>query len=340
MHSRRIKFTTSMIYRNYSKEKTGNKKGSAYVLALTALLVGLTFALATLRSGSSLFIAEKKRMDRQAAINVAEAGIDYAYWLVHYQRQGLPFTANQSMNNGTFQINVTDNGINQPSTMLITSTGTSNGYTHTMKRIVMGPLPYEYGICSNDPIDTNIRITSTQSGPCMRSNGYIALPNSGTSITTGVWSRTYVSTSGNIPTRYTNCPPIYFPEINLSYYQSIATKTYNYGATFSGVNFPSKKEIIYVNGNVNISGIFNGKYTIVSSGFIDITSSLTPADSNSYIALISPKSIELKLSAANLNNVILYCYSVGGSASIEIDSSPIFNGCMASNYIDMQANIT
>ena len=95
------------------------KTGAAYVLALVTLLVGMTLALAMIRSSSSSFYAENSRYRKRAALNIAEAGADCAYWQVHWNNQRLPYSADVSLGSGSFHVDATDDGSRQLSTMKI-----------------------------------------------------------------------------------------------------------------------------------------------------------------------------------------------------------------------------
>lgn len=114
----------------------GNRSGAAYVLALTTLVVGVTFALAMVDSSSSYFLRERSQNWTMMARDLAEAGADYAYDAVNKHNVSVPYTfPTVSLASGSFSVTVSDGG---SATMLITSTGTVKGQSITIQRITKG----------------------------------------------------------------------------------------------------------------------------------------------------------------------------------------------------------
>lgn len=155
----------------------GNRSGAAYVLALTTLVVGVTFALTMLQSSGSYFLTERSRNRKQMAMDMAEAGIDYAYIQVNNRGQSVPCAwPAVNLASGRFVVTATD--IPGTATMLLTSTGTVNGVSYTIKRVtkgarmdkIMDNLDPEYssapswstGTMANDKYAANYRWHSTQ----------------------------------------------------------------------------------------------------------------------------------------------------------------------------------
>ncbi|MCX8052713.1 MAG: hypothetical protein N3B12_02810, partial [Armatimonadetes bacterium] len=118
------------------------QRGAAYLLAVTTLMVGVAFALAMLRATSGCFIAENSRHAKRAAANLAEAGLDYAYWQIQYKGVHLPYSATVPLTTGSFQVTAVDDGSRDSSTVLITSTGIVGRDKHQCRRVVLGLLPY------------------------------------------------------------------------------------------------------------------------------------------------------------------------------------------------------
>lgn len=321
-----------------------NRHGAAYVLALMTLLVGTILALAMLRSGSAYFIAEDSRTKKQAAADLAEAGIDYAYWQVQYKGATLPYTANISLASGSFSVQATDDGNRDPSTMLVTATGTSGRHSHTSKCVVMGLLPYRYSWCENREISSDKRITVTGSGG-LRANGRIVMSNAGNNVTEGAWATGTITNSGLVTPKYPGSPPIRFPDIDFNYYDSIATWKSYVNTTITGLWGGG---VLLINGSLNIRGTYTGVYTIVATGNIVVSAPLTASGSGSYMVLISDEIIDIQ-SGATTVDAIMYARKSGsggtfvpgsGSGEIRIHGATIINGCVLADRISNDNIVT
>lgn len=308
------------------------------MLAVTTLLAGITLGLAMLRASGAYFISEDTRQRKQAAVNLAEAGINYAYWQVHYANQPLPYTADVTLSTGRFHVEAVDDGNREPSTMLITSTGTVGKHSHTVRRVTLGLLPYHYAYCENRNADVAQPINVNGPGLGMRANGHIKLDNLITNVTAGAWATTTVSTKGWVQPRYPDSPPIYFPEIDYTYYSSIANYTYNGDRSYWSLDCPDGT-VIYVNGKVYIQGWYRGRITVVATGDIIVNGSLSSADGDSFIALITKQQIRVDLLALNVE-AIMYSHTPGKRSDIDIKGLATIHGVAASddNKIALTSN--
>lgn len=107
------------------------------MLALTTLVVGITFALAMMQSSGSHFLTQRSQGLKQMAADLAEAGIDYAFLQVNKHGKTVPYTFPAvHLASGRFIVSVED--IPGTATMLVTSTGTVNGTSYTMRRVTKG----------------------------------------------------------------------------------------------------------------------------------------------------------------------------------------------------------
>ncbi len=106
------------------------------MIALVTLLVGSTLSLALLRASLGQFTSESSRQKKQAAADLAEAGIDYAHWQVVSKDQALPYSADITLNTGSFHVDAVDDSARQQDAVLITATGTVGNCSHTMKRVI------------------------------------------------------------------------------------------------------------------------------------------------------------------------------------------------------------
>lgn len=313
--------------------------GAAYVLALTTLLVGMTLALAMMRAGSAYFTAEELRDDKRTAMNLAEAGLDYGFWQCHYNGQRLPYSADVALTTGSFHVDVADDGNRDPSTMLITSTGTAGPHKYTMKRVTLGMLPYHYAWCENREINEHDRLIGTGSMGGMRANGRIHVDDWFSNITTGGWAQTVFDGVGTINPKYTNCPPIAFPTIDYNYYSSIATVVYSGDRIFTSLNSPGTRQVILVNGKVQIKGVYNGTFTIAATGDISVNGALVSANLDSYLALVTERNLRIESGVTSAEGVF-YAHKADNNAKVEIHGVTTVTGCVAGDDVTTDSTIS
>lgn len=311
-----------------------NNRGAAYVLALVTMLVGSVLALAMLQAANSYYLGESSRTKKSAAMDLAQAGVDYAYWQVHYKAQPLPYSANVTLDTGSFNVEATDDGARDRSTMLITSTGTCGTHKFTVKRVTLGPLPYHYAWCENGKIETSMELNCNSQNRGIRANDSITINNYSNSISQGVWSTGTITARGYVTPQYSSSPPIAFPDIDYSYYSSIATNTYYSSVTFTSLSYASDT-VLYVNGNavVNLNyGVYRGGITIVATGNITVNSNLINNNSNSYLALITSKTITLQLGAQYVV-AAFYAHKSDNSGRIVLQGQKTIVGTIASDDV-------
>ena len=316
-----------------------DKRGAVYVLALVTMLVGITLALALLRTVGASFMQESSRDKKQAAVNMAEAGVDYAFWQIHYKGRKLPFFADVALTTGSFHVDAVDDGNREASAMVVTSTGTVEKHKHTIKRVTLGPLPYHYMWCENREIYDGDMLTNTGVIGGFRANGLIRLDHTYTNITTGAWATGTITASGTVTPRYPSNPPIAFPAIDYNYYQTIATHVFPSDKTFTVLNYAGGHADIYVQGNVTVRGIYTGVYTIVATGDIFINGTLSPGSPDSFLALITMKQIKIETTCPSLD-AVLYAHKSDKTGLIWIWGSTVITGSVATDDFITDSPVT
>lgn len=321
-----------------------NRRGAAYILALVTMLAGCVLALALLRAGHSRFLTEDSRTKKQAETHIAQAGIEYAYYMVHHQGRPLPFVADVTLESGSFHVEAVDNGAVDASTMLITSTGKTGASSGvTIKRVTLGLLPFHYTWCENASISSNNPIISTDSVRGFRTNSDVFLLSFNNNISSGVWSVGPIISLGYVNPRISGNPPIAFPDINFNYYRSAADYVYNSNTQVTSLNF-TYDTLIVINGNAVINLTqqkYRGVVTIVCSGDISVQSNLNPNDTNSYLSLISAKSITFQSGSLSVTGAF-YAHNSNNSAYIQIKGQTTVTGTVAADDIvnDGKVNIS
>lgn len=319
-----------MIIAPIGKTRSTRNRGAAYILAITTMLVGMTLALAALRASSGCFLSEDSRCKKQAAQNLAEAGVDYAFWQVHYNGAQLPFSADVTLDTGIFHVEAVDDGNRDRSTMRITSTGTYRGVSKKIVRVALGLLPYDYAWCENSDVSDWDAINISGSGKGMRANGSIYLYNTASSISGG-WATSTIS--GPVSPKYANSPSILFPDVDYNSLQSAATVVYYGYVTLTSANLQlaSGGALIYVIGNVSIQGDYVGTYTVVSTGEVVISGDLKrkiSTDTNSAMGIIAGNKIQLN-SGAHTVQAILYAHTSGNYGQVNIVGGQTVVGSIA-----------
>jgi len=304
------------------------------VLALVTVLVGSVLALAMLQAGNSYYLGESSRTKKRAAMDLAQAGVEYAYWQVHYKAQSLPYSADVTLSTGSFHVEATDDGARDRSTMLITSTGTCSGHSYTLKRVTLGLLPYHYAFCENSKVDIIQEMDCTSQNRALRANDDVKLWNVLNNISQGVWSTGAITNLGSVWPQYPSSPPIAFPDIDYGYYSSIATTTYNSDTTFTALSYASDT-VLYVNGNATINlstGKYRGVIAIVATGSIVVKANMSYYDVNSYIALITQKTITVQATAPSVV-ATLYAHKSDSSGKVQLQGIQTVVGTICSDNI-------
>ncbi|MDH7601008.1 MAG: hypothetical protein QHI38_02565 [Armatimonadota bacterium] len=314
--------------------------GAAYVLALTTLMVGMILGLATLRFASSRFFQEDSLRRFQSAYNMAEAGVDYVFWRLHYDGAHLPLSETVTLGTGSFQVTAVDDGSRDRSTVLVTSTGTVGRDKYTIRRVILGLLPYEYARCENSSVIDGEANISTGTGRGIRANGEVRLNSPSNNVTTGAWATTTITCSGTVLPRYPSSPPIRFPDIDLNYYfYTAADYVYWFDVTFNPIWYPGGKGIALVYGKVWIKGVYNGVYTIVATDDVSINGNLTAANSGSRLAIISTKKITIEATATNVE-AVLYCHNTAGTGVINVKGVTSIKGSVSADTISTDKSTT
>ena len=319
---------TKVVRRN----SRNSRRGAAYLIAVTTLLVGVVLALAMLRVAGGCFMAENTRHSKRAAVNLAEAGVDYAYWQIHYNGAHLPYQATVSLATGTFNVSAVDDGTRDASTVVITSTGLSGGHSYTVRRVVLGPLPYHYARCENTYTADADTLTSTGTGRGLRANGTIWLGSSGNNVRTGAWAGGAITASGTVTPRYPNTPPIRFPDIDYNYYYSNADYYHPDDATYTSLSFPGRSVIIFVGDDLKVRGTYTGVITMVVGDTVTVEGPLVAGNASSYLAVVALHSITIEPAAATVEGVF-YCHNPGGTGSIHVKDTKTINGSVCADVI-------
>ncbi len=135
--------------------------------------------------------------------------------------------------------------------------------------------------------------------------------------------------------KYAGQPPIFFPEIDLTYYQAGAHVVYTSSTTLVDPTFASLFELVYVNGDLSIQGTVSGTGTIVVDGTVTVEGDLVCSDSD-VIALIAVDDILIEEPAATINAIVYG--GTHGKIRLRRSSTELklLNGVLAGDAVDSQ----
>jgi hypothetical protein len=285
-----------------------------------------------------VFISTDSRVDKQAAVNMAEAGLDYAWWQIKWQKQILPYSANVNLTAGGFTVKAVDDSAREPNTILVTSTGTCKSHSHTIKRVygVPNALPFSFVWCQQSDIRTDVRMSCSGGYSGLRCNGDIELTDRFTDVSNGAWASGSIRTGGSISPSYEAWKQVVFPDIDFAYYTKHARAVLSGPTAISNMSYPGGKGIIVVVGDLKITGVYDGVYTVVASGNVTIDNSLTPANSSSHLAVLTTCSMEIDTNRTV--QAVVYCHNSSDKAVLTMSRKPNIIGSMCTDSIVFSQN--
>jgi len=257
-----------------SKNVIANMRGSAYMIAMITLVVGLILGLALLRLAGGSTIQIRNSVDVGKAACLADAGINYGYWQYMYSHVTLPHTATQQLGSGSFTVTVSECP-DVANTVKIQATGHYRDMTYRRTRVIAKKVSiYEMALCVGSSFSAPRSLITGSSGECgdVYINGNLAIQRqaiiNGDLHTTGtVLNPDAVTVTGTLTT---GAPAIEFPPIDLGYYGSRANRTY-YGSTrFTSLDFTVPYEVVYVDGSLQLRGTVSGIGLLVVDGDLQV----------------------------------------------------------------------
>jgi len=311
------------------KRNRSHERGAAYLLAITALMVGSVLALALLEAANGYFLAESSRKGVREARYMAEAGVDYTAWQLGENMVSVPYEANITLSTGSFSVTATDDSARDPGTVLITSIGYANGSTHTAKRVVRGRMPFDYGLyvsTGGGELKITKPIISTLAEPGVYSRYRVVFDHASTYVTTGAYSTETIEArvGATLSPSYPGFRGVAMPPVDLTKYSAIADEVYTVNKTFSSLSY-STPTVILVYGTVAINACtYSGRITIVSDDTIQLKGPVLPASDSDFLALISTKKVETMAAVAQAH-AIIYAWNAGNTGEAKIGIGGAFN---------------
>jgi Tfp pilus assembly protein PilX len=342
-------------------KKRTSTRGSVFLLAMISLVVLLilgTSLVQTAVQGLGSASDDRRQME---ALSLAESGVDMAITKLYEDYDninatiegGSPYTDTFSLAQGdvTYTVIAPYGGI--ADSCLITSDSTT--WTNRMARVrVVASYQrdvsrvFEGAIFSDSPLVLNgagaVYPDENGYGGDIYANGDITF--NGTDFTMSADGSIYTTGSVNwVPTDvpathvHQGVAPLPMPVIDIDYYQSIATSTYTGKLTLNDSNMVDLSGVIFVKGDVSISGSYTGQAVIVATGRIKVTGSVTATSpTDDTLVLMSPKSITI--AGGSTVDGLIYAHSVLDDADTAVGGEATINGAIIADVVRTSGEIT
>jgi hypothetical protein len=297
--------TCPIIIKPTQRPRRSDRRGSIALVALTALVVVFIIGLGLLTLGGNARLSGKRAMRLSGAQTMASSGVEYGYWQVLFNNQPLPYSSSRSLGSGSFTVTVTDNSASLAGTVKIVSTGAQSGDNMKLTRVMKGKSVYDYALSLyNDFSDGGKTLTLGSSGvnSDFYENGSVQTDANttvnGNVKVVGAINSPFKSVTGTTTAGVTALPFSALDTSATGPYALNATATYPSSQTWSNFTFPSTGAIIYITGNLTLSGgTITGTGTIVCTGQLQINGNVSSTFSSDKMAFLAGNGIVVNAAA-------------------------------------------
>lgn len=337
-------------------EMMKNEKGTAFVIAIVSLLALLILGVAFMREATGNILAASKQMRSYQALDLAEAGVDMALVKLYENydnvQQALAgagqYAGSFSSSDGTVNYTIYGNYLGHPDLVLVDSSALTRTRQNARVRVAALYLDedavdrvFRGAIFSDSPLRLNgagnVLANSEGSGGDIYSNGDITF--NGTSYEMSASGHIYTTGTTNwFPDEilaqnvHEHIAPLPMPVIDLEYYRSIATQVFPGDRTFNSGNMNNLSGVIFVDGNVRVSGNYTGTAIIVASGSIQVTgNALASNPAQDTLVLMSPKYV--KIAGNTKVDGLIYSHSVVDDGTVTINGSVEITGAVVADAV-------
>jgi len=346
---------------SYLRSFLASRRGSVFLLAMAALITLLLLGTSLIQTSiQGLSFASKDRRHMEAFC-LAESGVDMAITKLYEDYDGInatlatsgTYSDSFSLAQGDVSYTVTAPHQGIANSCLIVSDSTTWAGKRVRIRVVASyevdpSRVFEGAIFCDSPLTLNgaggVYPDADGTGGDIYTHGDIVfngtsfgMSEDGSIYTTGTTNWV----PGEVPSTHVheNIAPLQMPVIDLDYYRSIATTYYSSGQTFTGDDLTGLSGVIYVKGDVTISGTYTGQAVIVATGKITVTGNgVIAADSSvDTIALLSPKAIKIN-GGAEVHGLV-YAHSVINDAETTLGGNITVYGAIVSDVVRTNGGI-
>lgn len=278
------------------------------VLAISVIvLVGAELGMSNIRQ--EIRYEDKVMADRTSDAAIAQIDADNAKGTLN-----LPSTRQFSLNGFSGTVTITDNSAAMANSIMVSATLTApDGRTYPVSAILSKnhiPSAWDYAVVSDSSPAAAKALTTGAAGANGDMFVFGNMAFAPGSIVNGNVSATGLVTGAPAVTGSTYnlaTAPFTFPGVIASDYANVATSYYSSSLTTAGWTFSnaSPYDVVYVAGNLNLSGTITGKGTFFVGGAVTTNGAVSYANAGSHVAFVTPNSVNLGY------NAVGYFYSGG-----------------------------
>ena len=336
--------------------------GSVFLLAMAALIALMLLGTSLIQTSiQGLSYASKERRHVEAFC-LAESGVDMAITKLYEDYDGInaalsasgTYTDSFSLSQGSVSYTVTSPYSGIADSCLIVSDATTWAGARVRIRAVATyqrdvSRVFEGAIFCDSPLTLNgsggVYPDASGKGGDIYAHGDISFQ--GTSFTMTDEGSIYTTGTTNwVPTEvpsthvHEGIAALTMPVIDLDYYRSIATRvlTGNPVKLIKDEDLAGLSGVIFVNGDLRISGNYSGSAVIVASGTITVAGNVrTSHPTTDMLALLSPKAI--KIAGGSTVDGLVYAHSVVDDAETTLSGNVTINGAVVSDVVRTNGGI-
>ncbi|MCL4283936.1 MAG: hypothetical protein KJZ62_02435 [Fimbriimonadaceae bacterium] len=303
------------------------RRGSALLFTLLTSIAATTVILATV--GSVTQEVQRQRLSERN--HIVNASFDAVVNKVISEfaageRELSAISITVAVNGSTWNVTMTDNSGSVKDSILVSGTGLVNGKIEYGRKVVPRPYlesPFAYGLTTMKDLNVTETITiGSALNKCDLWNEGKILGTGWLSVNGTLRSTSTVSNPGVTATSgiQTNRQERGIPPLDISLYKDVADRTIS-GGSYVGFTFAKDYEVVYVNGDFNMSGAIAGKGTIAAKGHIQFDADTSYADKNSRVVFLAGGEIRAKGWTSNIVGVL--CSSgklvIDGGLSVKLE---------------------
>ncbi len=336
-------------------------RGSVFLLAIVALVTLLLLGTSLLQLTIQGLSDASERDKRAESFALAEAGVDMALVKLYENYDAANdildstgrYEDTLSLPEGTVHYTITAPYDGISDTCMIVSKAVSDKRKETTIRVIASYLTnpsrtFEGAIFSDSPLTLNgagtVLPDENGKGGQIYANGNITfhgtsftMSDDGALLTTGTTN--WVPPQVPATSVYEHVAPIPMPVIDLNYYRSIATEIYHGNTKFNSSDLTNLNGVIFVDGNVRISGSYTGQALIVATGKISVTGNvLATHPDQDALALLSPQAI--KIAGNSRVDGLVYAHGVTVDAETTLNGNIEIHGAVCADVVLTNGSIT
>lgn len=306
--SRRVLHPGAHEKKRTNLPRARRQQGSALGFVIVLLLASTTMVVAIAELATHLRVRVTKEEEKVGAKNIARGLAEVVRSELFYGMVSVPVNKMYSYREQDWHVTAVNNDANIKNTLLLTLTRTSGGETVTHQLVVpkLGSW-FDYALASNSPESESVQVrvgTLTSPGDCYI-NGNVSFSHPLSRIEGDLeCSGSLTSPSLTVTGRtLTSSPGLAFPSISSATYLSAADRVIDQpgGTSFlSSITFMKPYELVFVDDDLDVSGIVSGTGTLYVRGDVDVSGSIIYLLSSSRLVIIATGDITVNASSAPL----------------------------------------